>query len=152
MKSSIPKGKNAELFHELSENIGGEVRFDNYSRQMYSTDGSIYKIDPLGVVIPRNSDDVISVHEISSKIKTIITPRGGGTSLSGQTVNSGIVVDFSKYMNKIIEVCPEEKWVRTQPGITIDNLNRHLSNYGLFFTPDPSTSSRANVGGAMGSN
>ena len=120
--------------------------------RMYSTDGSIYKIDPLGVVIPRNSDDVISVHEISSKIKTIITPRGGGTSLSGQTVNSGIVVDFSKYMNKIIEVCPEEKWVRTQPGITIDNLNRHLSNYGLFFTPDPSTSSRANVGGAMGSN
>jgi len=152
MKSSIPKGKNTELFHELSENIGGEVRFDNYSRQMYSTDGSIYKIDPLGVVIPRNSDDVISVHEISSKIKTIITPRGGGTSLSGQTVNSGIVVDFSKYMNKIIEVCPEEKWVRTQPGITIDNLNRHLSNYGLFFTPDPSTSSRANVGGAMGNN
>ena len=126
MKSSIPKGKNAELFHELSENIGGEVRCDNYSRQMYSTAGSIYKIDPLGVVIPRNSDAVISVHEISSKIKTIITPRGGGTSLSGQTVNSGIVVDFSKYMNKIIEVCPEEKWVRTQPGITIDNLNRHL--------------------------
>ncbi|MCL0031339.1 FAD-binding protein [Dehalococcoidia bacterium] len=152
MKSSIPKGKNAELLHELSENIGGEVRFDNYSRQMYSTDGSIYKIDPLGVVIPRNSDDVISVHEISSKNKTIITPRGGGTSLSGQTVNSGIVVDFSKYMNKIIEVCPEEKWVRTQPGITIDNLNRHLSNHGLFFTPDPSTSSRANVGGAMGNN
>ena len=152
MKSSIPKGKNTELFHELSENIGGEVRFDNYSRQMYSTDGSIYKIDPLGVVIPRNSDDVISVHEISSKIKTIITPRGGGTSLSGQTVNSGIVVDFSKYMNQIIEVCPEEKWVRVQPGITIDNLNRHLSNYGLFFTPDPSTSSRANVGGAIGNN
>jgi FAD/FMN-containing dehydrogenase/Fe-S oxidoreductase len=119
---------------------------------MYSTDGSIYKIDPLGVVIPRNSDDVISVHEISSKNKTIITPRGGGTSLSGQTVNSGIVVDFSKYMNKIIEVCPEEKWVRAQPGITIDNLNRHLSSYGLFFTPDPSTSSRANIGGAMGNN
>ena len=152
MKSSIPTGKSTEIFRELSENVGGEVRFDNYSRQMYSTDGSIYKIDPLGVVIPRNSDDVISVHEISSKNKTIITPRGGGTSLSGQTVNSGIVVDFSKYMNKIIEVCPEEKWVRAQPGITIDNLNRHLSSYGLFFTPDPSTSSRANIGGAMGNN
>ena len=152
MKSAMPTGKSTEIFHELSENVGGEVRFDSYSRQMYSTDGSIYKIDPLGVVIPRNSDDVISVHEISSKTKTIITPRGGGTSLSGQTVNSGIVVDFSKHMNKIIEVCPEEKWVRTQPGITIDNLNRHLSKYGLFFTPDPSTSSRANVGGAIGNN
>jgi FAD/FMN-containing dehydrogenase/Fe-S oxidoreductase len=119
---------------------------------MYSTDASIYRMEPVGVVIPRDGDDVSAVLEIASKNGVKVLPRGGGTSLSGQTVNHAVVMDFSKYMNSIIEVNKEERWVRTQPGITIDNLNRQLRSTGLHFTPDPSTSSRANVGGAMGNN
>ena len=141
-----------EIQNELKKFISGEIRFDDYSRQMYSTDGSIYKIDPVGVVIPQNYEDVIALHEFAFKNKVTLTPRGGGTSLSGQTVNNGIVVDFSKYLNNIIKVSPEEKFVITQPGISIDNLNRKLKSYGLFFTPDPSTKARANIGGAIGNN
>ena len=141
-----------EIQNELKKFISGEIRFDDYSRQMYSTDGSIYKIDPVGVVIPQNYEDVIALHEFAFKNKVTLTPRGGGTSLSGQTVNNGIVVDFSKYLNNIIKVSPEEKFVITQPGISIDNLNRNLKSYGLFFTPDPSTKARANIGGAIGNN
>ena len=141
-----------EIQNELKKYISGEIRFDDYSKQMYSTDGSIYKIDPMGVVIPQNYEDVIALHEFAFKNNVTLTPRGGGTSLSGQTVNDGIVVDFSKYLNKIIKVSPEEKFVITQPGISIDNLNRELKSYGLFFTPDPSTKARANIGGAIGNN
>ena len=142
----------AELAQELRGVVGGEVRFDPYSRQMYSTDASIYRMTPLGVVLPRDADDVCATIETCSKNGVSVLPRGGGTSLSGQTVNSGVVVDFSKYMHDVLEVNAEEAWVRTQPGITIDELNRQLRPTGQYFTPDPSTSSRANVGGAMGNN
>lgn len=119
---------------------------------MYATDASIYQIEPIGVVLPRNADDVQAVVEACRTTGTPVLPRGGGTSLSGQTVNRAVVMDFSKYMHNVLEVNPDEKWVRTQPGITIDELNRQLRPHGLMFTPDPSTSSRANVGGAMGNN
>ena len=146
------KSTNSDLQEELIRSIQGEVRFDEISRQMYSTDGSIYSILPIGVTIPSNSDDVSAIIEICNKNNVAILPRGGGTSLSGQTVNSAVVIDFSKYMNKIIEINSDEKWVITEPGITIDNLNESVKKYNLHFTPDPSTKSRANVGGAMGNN
>lgn len=142
----------SDLEQELKRAVQGEVRFDPFSRAMYSTDASIYRMDPVGVVIPRNADDVSAVLEIASKNGVKVLPRGGGTSLSGQTVNHAVVMDFSKYMHNVLEINREERWVRTQPGVTIDDLNRHLKSHGLFFTPDPSTSSRANVGGAMGNN
>jgi FAD/FMN-containing dehydrogenase/Fe-S oxidoreductase len=142
----------ADLQRDLRRRVAGEVRFDPYSRAMYSTDASIYRIEPLGVVLPRDADDVQAVVEICHREGVWVLPRGGGTSLSGQTVNRAVVVDFSKYMHEVLEVRPEEGWVRTQPGITLDELNRQLRTHGLFFTPDPSTSSRANVGGAMGNN
>ena len=141
-----------DLEHELRTAISGEVRFDPFSRAMYSTDASIYRMEPVGVVIPRDADDVSAVLEIASRNGVKVLPRGGGTSLSGQTVNHAVVMDFSKYMHNVLEVNPAERWVRTQPGVTIDDLNRQLRSHGLFFTPDPSTSSRANVGGAMGNN
>ena len=140
------------LEHELKNSIQGEVNFDDVYRQMYSTDGSIYKMTPIGVTLPKNPDDVSAIIDICNKNKTAVLPRGGGTSLSGQTVNSAVVMDFSKYMNNVLEINPEEKFVITEPGITIDNLNQSLKHTNLHFTPDPSTKSRANVGGAMGNN
>ena len=141
-----------QLAEELSRAVAGEVRFDRYARQMYSTDASIYKMTPLGVVLPRDADDVSAVIEICNRAGVSVLPRGGGTGLSGQTVNRGVVVDFSKYMHNVIEINGEEGWVSTQPGITIDELNRQVAHTGKYFTPDPSTSSRANIGGAMGNN
>ena len=142
----------AQLQHELSSAVDGEVRFDPYSRALYSTDASIYQIEPVGVVIPSHAADVQAVIETCNRNGVAVLPRGGGTGLSGQTVNHAVVIDFSKYMHEILEINPEEHWVRTQPGITLDELNRQIRSHGLMFTPDPSTSSRANVGGAMGNN
>ena len=142
----------SQLVEELKRVVAGEVRFDRYARQMYSTDASIYKMTPIGVVLPRDADDVSAVIETCSSAGVSVLPRGGGTGLSGQTVNRGVVVDFSKYMHDVIEINREEGWVHTQPGITIDELNRQVAHTGKYFTPDPSTSSRANIGGAMGNN
>ncbi len=141
-----------DLEAELKKSVNGEVRFDEITRQMYSTDASLYRIEPVGVIIPRDQDDVQAVLEIADKNKVSVLPRGGGTGLSGQTVNNSLVLDFSKYMYQVQEINPEEQWVRTQPGITIDDLNRQIMHAGLFFTSDPSTSSRANIGGALGNN
>ncbi|MCZ6539455.1 MAG: FAD-binding oxidoreductase, partial [Chloroflexi bacterium] len=141
-----------DLEADLRAAIGGEVRFDSVTRHMYSTDASIYQMEPVGVVIPRDAADVQAAIEISGKNGVAVLPRGGGTGLSGQTVNHAVVIDFSRYMHDVLEINREEQWVRTQPGVTIDELNRQVRGSGLFFTPDPSTSSRANVGGAMGNN
>ena len=142
----------SQLAEELKRAVAGEVRFDRYARQMYSTDASIYKMTPLGVVMPRDADDVSATIETCAQAGVSVLPRGGGTGLSGQTVNRGVVVDFSKYMHDVIEINGQEGWVHTQPGITIDELNRQVTHTGKYFTPDPSTSSRANIGGAMGNN
>lgn len=156
MTTILRQGKissaSSDLEADLRAAVSGEVRFDAITRQMYSTDASIYMMDPVGVVIPRDADDVSAVIEIANKRGVSVLPRGGGTALSGQTVNHAVVIDFSKYMFNIVEINKEEQWVRTQPGITIDDLNRQLHPHGLFFTSDPSTSSRANIGGALGNN
>ena len=141
-----------ELEHDLKRAIAGEVRFDSYSREMYATDGSIYRIVPLGVVLPRDADDVSAAIETAARHGAPVLPRGGGTGLAGQTVNRAVVIDFSKYMHDVLEVNVEEQWVRTQPGIAIGELNRQLAQTGLHFTPDPSTANRANIGGAIGNN
>ena len=142
----------AQLSNELKEKIVGEVKFDKLSRLLYSTDASIYQMMPIGVVIPRNTADVSATIEIANKNSIPILPRGGGTSLAGQTVGNALVIDFSKYMRHMIEINTEEKWVRTQPGIVLDELNRQIKKTNLMFTPDPSTSNRSNVGGAIGNN
>ena len=141
-----------EMVHDLDRLVSGEVRFDKMSRILYSTDASIYQIEPVGVVLPRNAEDVIAVVETADKYGVSVLPRGGGTSLGGQTVGHSIVMDFSKYMNSVIELNREEKWVRTQPGIVLDVLNHQIRDSGLLFAPDPSTSNRGNVGGALGNN
>ena len=141
-----------ELAQALRQRVSGEVRFDAFSRVLYSTDASIYQMEPVGVVIPRTADDVLAVMEVARESNVPVLPRAGGTSLAGQTVNHAIVMDFSKYMNQVLEVNAEESWVRVQPGIILDQLNRQLAPYGLQYAPDPTTSNRACVGGGIGNN
>ena len=141
-----------ELAQLLRQRVSGEVKFDPFSRVLYSTDASIYQMEPVGVVIPRNVDDVQAVMEIARDSNVPVLPRTGGTSLAGQTVNHAIVVDFSKYLNQVLEVNQEEGWARVQPGIILDQLNRQLAGHGLQYAPDPTTSNRACVGGGIGNN
>ncbi len=141
-----------DLAEELRGIVDGEVRFDKMTRLLYSTDASIYQIEPVGVVIPRSEDDVIAVIETAGRHGLPVLPRGGGTSLAGQTVANAVVIDFSKHMRDVIEMNAEEGWVRTQPGVILDELNQQLAPTGMIFAPDPSTSNRGNVGGALGNN
>ncbi|MFQ5859011.1 MAG: FAD-binding oxidoreductase, partial [Anaerolineae bacterium] len=104
-----------ELVHELKRVVEGEVRFDRYSRVLYSTDASIYQIEPIGVVLPHHADDVIAVLEVAHRHGVPVLPRGGGSSLAGQAVGHAIHIDVSKYMNRILEVNAEEGWARVQP-------------------------------------
>lgn len=140
------------LEQQLSDTLAGEVRFDLYSKALYSTDASLYQIQPIGVVIPKNKQDVIRTVQIASEHNVPILPRGGGTSLAGQSVGEAIVLDMSKYMNQLLEVNVAEHWARVQPGIVLDELNHKLKPHGLMYAPDVATSSRANVGGTIGNN
>ena len=137
---------------ELRKRVEGEVRFDAYSRLLYSTDASIYQADPVGVVVPRHKGDVQAVLEVANRHRTPVLARGGGTSLAGQTVGHAIVMDFSKYMNRVLEVNREELWCRVQPGLVQDALNAHAAPLGMLFGPDTSTSNRATLGGMIGNN
>src|SRR5262252_6634247 len=141
-----------DLEQELRRVVEGDVRFDTYSRLLYSTDASMYQVEPLGVVIPRHADDAQAVLEVADRRSVPVLPRGGGTSLTGQTVNHAIVLDFSAHLNKVIEVNQEELWARVQPGLIQEELNQHLRPMGLLFGPDTSTSNRATLGGMMGNN
>ena len=136
----------------LRKEIEGEVRFDPYSKVLYSTDASLYQMEPIGVVIPRHKEDVTKTIQIAYERSLPILPRGGGTSLAGQTVGQAIVIDMSKYMNEIIEVNVEEHWARVQPGVVIDELNDYLKPHNLMYSADVATSSRANIGGTIGNN
>ncbi len=140
------------LVTELEECLQGEVLSDGYSLGMYSTDASFYQIMPLAVVLPKDEADVRKAVEIAAAHQIKILPRGGGTSLAGQTVGEALVLDFSKYMNKILEFNEKERWVRVQPGVVRDELNEVLVKHKLHFAPDPATSSRANIGGMVGNN
>jgi FAD/FMN-containing dehydrogenase/Fe-S oxidoreductase len=138
--------------NDLELSISGEVLSDPVSLGIYSTDASLYQITPLAVVLPKDDHDVHTAINIARDHRKPILPRGGGTSLAGQTVGEAIIIDFSKYMNRILEFNEKERWIRVQPGITRDQLNAFVSTYGLIFSPDPATSSRANIGGMVGNN
>ncbi|MEP7198849.1 MAG: FAD-binding and (Fe-S)-binding domain-containing protein, partial [Chloroflexota bacterium] len=142
----------SNIVDELRGRITGEVRFDQISRALYSTDASIYQIEPIGVVIPKNADDIQAVIETGNQYQTPVLIRGGGTSLSGQSVGEAILMDCSKYFNQILEVNAEERWARVQPGVVLDHLNQQLEPLGLWFGPDVAPSSRATLGGMMGNN
>ena len=136
----------------LVNSIEGDIRFDEITREIYSTDASIYKIMPICVAIPKTNQDVKSIIQIAWENNIPVLPRGGGSSLSGQTVNEAIVIDFTKYLNNILQIDTSTQKAIVEPGITIDLLNHQLKKHNLFFTPDPSTTNRATVGGVIGNN
>jgi FAD/FMN-containing dehydrogenase len=118
----------------------------------YSTDASVYQEKPLAVAIPKEIEDIKLLIDFANIHKVTLIPRAAGTSLAGQVVGNGIVVDISKYFNKILEVNAQEKWVRVQPGVIRDDLNHYLRPFGLFFGPETSTANRAMIGGMVGNN
>ncbi|HEY0383164.1 MAG TPA: FAD-binding and (Fe-S)-binding domain-containing protein, partial [Candidatus Elarobacter sp.] len=136
----------------LRAEISGDVWFDRVSRGMYATDASIYQIMPLGVVVPRTATDVEAVIAIAREHGVPVTARGGGTSQCGQTVNHGLIVDVSRYLREVVALDTAARTVRVQPGIVLDELNRGLKKHGLFFPVDPSTASRATIGGMTANN
>src|SRR5258706_2301951 len=140
------------LQRELARRIAGEVRFDNVSRALYSTDASVYQIEPLGVVIPRTPEDVVRTVDIARQHGVSITARGGGTSQAGQAIGAGLQLDTSKYLNRVLEVNIAERWARVRSGVVLDALNAQLRPHGLRFAPDISTASRATIGGMMANN
>jgi FAD/FMN-containing dehydrogenase/Fe-S oxidoreductase len=140
------------LEDRLSREITGDVFFDAFNRGRYATDASFYQIMPAGVVIPKTMEEALRALAIARDDGRIVTPRGGGTSQCGQTVNDGIVIDFSKHLNHIISLDVENRTCVVEPGIVLDDLNRQLKTHGLWFPVDVSTASRATIGGMAGNN
>ena len=140
------------LRRDLEQHLEGEVRFDSVSRGLYSTDASVYQIEPLGIVVPRSREDLVRLVRICAQHRCPLTMRGGGTSQAGQAIGPGLVADTSKYLHRILELNVAERWVRVEPGVVLDELNAHLQRHGLRFAPDISTASRATIGGMMANN
>ncbi len=136
----------------LRDRIRGEVAFDDLTRGLYATDASIYQIHPVAVVTPIDEADARAAIELAGRHGVSITPRGGGTGLAGQAVGASLVLDFSKHMNRVLEVNVDQRWVRVQAGLVRDELNAMLAPHGLHFAPDPATTNRANVGGMIANN
>ncbi len=143
---------NTELGNELKKRLKGEVHFDRMTRALYATDASIYQMDPIGVVFPKDVEDVVNVVTFAASQDIPVLPRGGGTGLAGQTVNHAVVMDFSRNMDHLCEMNAEESWAWVEPGIVLDQLSALGAPHGLKFAPDPSTTNRANIGGAIGNN
>jgi FAD/FMN-containing dehydrogenase/Fe-S oxidoreductase len=142
----------ATLEDRLKREISGDVWFDAFNRGRYATDASFYQIMPAGVVVPKTVEEALRALAIARDAGRIVTPRGGGTSQCGQTVNDGIVIDFSKHLNRIVSLDVENRTCVVEPGIVLDDLNRQLKKHGLWFPVDVSTASRATIGGMAGNN
>jgi FAD/FMN-containing dehydrogenase/Fe-S oxidoreductase len=146
----------SSVIHRLADRLTresrAEVHFDAGMRGLYATDASLYEIEPLGVVVPRTAHDVVTTVSIAAEERVPIVPRGAATSLSGQTIGPAIIIDFSKYLNRIGIVDRDAMTVRVEPGVVLDGLNAHLKPLGLMFGPDVSTSDRATIGGMIGNN
>jgi FAD/FMN-containing dehydrogenase/Fe-S oxidoreductase len=140
------------LKDRLSREITGDVLFDSFNRGRYATDASFYQITPAGVVVPRTVDEALRAMAIARDAGRKVTPRGGGTSQCGQTINDGIVIDLSKHLNRILSLDVENRTCVVEPGIVLDDLNRQLKKHGLWFPVDVSTASRATIGGMAGNN
>jgi len=142
----------AELESELKRTVRGEVRFDRGSRALFACDASNYRQVPIGLVVPRDADDVVRAVAACRKFGAPVLPRGAGTSLAGQSCNVAVVLDFTKYMNKILELDAENRFARVQPGVVLDTLRNQAEVHQLTFAPDPSTHNRCTIGGMIGNN
>src|ERR1700719_381950 len=149
---TLTKEQSKSLESTLRRNLRGDVRFDNGSRALYATDGANYRQVPIAVVIPRDVEDVIAAISICREHGAPILCRGGGTSLAGQCCNVAVVLDFSKHMAKILELDPERRIARVQPGVILDHLRNAAEKYNLTFGPDPASHDRCTLGGMIGNN
>lgn len=141
-----------ENLKQLAKQLEGDLFFDKMIRTLYATDASSYRELPLAVAIPKTKEDISKLISFASTHQTSLIPRTAGTSLAGQVVGNGIIVDVSKHFNQILELNKEEGWVRVQPGVIRDELNLFLQPHGLFFGPETSTANRAMIGGMVGNN
>ncbi|MFD9866517.1 FAD-binding and (Fe-S)-binding domain-containing protein [Streptomyces niveus] len=141
-----------DLQRDLVKDLKGEVQFDDYTRQLFSRDASMYAITPLGVAFPRHADDVAAAVAAAAAHGVPVVPRGAGTSLAGQTVGPGLVLDLSRHMNRVLELDADSGTALVESGVVQDQLNRAASPWGLMFGPDTSTSNRATIGGMIGNN
>ncbi|HUO14108.1 MAG TPA: FAD-linked oxidase C-terminal domain-containing protein [Verrucomicrobiae bacterium] len=141
-----------DLAQSLRAQIRGDVRFDNGTRALYATDGSNYRQVPIGVVLPRDNDDVLAAISICREFGAPLLCRGAGTSLAGQCCNVAVILDFSRYMNQILEIDPARRIARVQPGVVLDQLRNAAEKHHLTFAPDPATHDRCTIGGMIGNN
>ncbi|HVR84937.1 MAG TPA: FAD-binding oxidoreductase, partial [Planctomycetota bacterium] len=130
---------NSALDSDLRRLVKGEVLCDDLHRTLYSTAACIFQMMPQGVVVPKDRDDVVAVIRYAAEKGIPVTARGAGSGLAGQTLGEGIILDFSKYMDRILELNQVQGWVRVQPGVVLGKLNRYLKQFGLWFPPDPSS-------------
>ncbi|WP_433873382.1 FAD-binding and (Fe-S)-binding domain-containing protein [Saccharopolyspora sp. CA-218241] len=148
----VAPARTDHLADVLRRRLDGNVRFDDYTRHLYSTDASMYQVRPLGVVFPRHAGDVATAVELCRDAGVAVLPRGAGTSHCGQTVGEAVVLDTSKHLNELVELDADALRARVRPGLVQDELNRAAAPHGLFFAPDTSTSNRATLGGMIGNN
>ncbi len=151
--SQIGKKTRNQLERALSDQTQAEVRFNDGDRALYATDGSNYRFVPIGVVIPRSTDDVVATMEVCHQFQVPVLPRGGGTDLSGSSTNHAVILDLSKYLNQIIDIDPHQQIARVQPGLILDDLrNKAEQQHSLTFGPDPATHNHNTFGGMIGNN
>jgi FAD/FMN-containing dehydrogenase/Fe-S oxidoreductase len=141
-----------EALSSLSRLVGGEVRFDDYSRELYATDASAYEVTPIGVVFPTSTRDVQTVVRHCAANGIPVLPRGGGTSLAGQAVGEAVVLDFTRHMDRVVEIDPDAQRARAEVGVYLEDLNTELAPSGLKFAPDPAWGDKSALGGAIGNN
>ena len=141
-----------DFIAELRKHFTGDIRLDLSSQILYSTDASIYQIEPLGVVVPHSQDDLQSVVELAAKYRVPILPRGSGSSLAGQAVGEALILDCSRWLDAIVNIDPDTKTATVEPGVVLADLNRAAAKYGLMFGPDPASAERATMGGVIGNN
>ena len=142
----------SDLERALRKSIHGEVRFDSGSRALYATDASNYRQVPIGVVLPIDDEDVIETVAVARRFGAPILGRGGGTSLAGQCCNAAVVLDMSKYMHRLIDLDPQQKFAHVEPGLVLDDLRNAAYKHGLTFAPDPATHNHCTLGGMIGNN
>ncbi|HLE53420.1 MAG TPA: FAD-binding oxidoreductase, partial [Anaerolineales bacterium] len=143
---------NTLLNNALNKAITGEVRFDQPTRILYSTDASIYQIEPLGVAFPRTLDELTACVEITAAYKVPVLARGAGSSLAGQAIGPALILDCSRYLHRQVEINPEDRSATVEPGVILATLNKAAARFGLHFGPDPASAERATLGGVLANN
>ena len=143
---------NPDLIAELRKNFRGEIRDDLSTKILYSTDASIYQIEPIGVAFPRTQDDLQAAVELAAKYRIPILPRGAGSSLAGQAIGEALILDCSRWLDNLVDIDPIARTATVEPGLVLSELNAAAARHGLMFGPDPASAERATMGGVIGNN